>query len=215
VNRRRNSGFTLIEVLVSTTILAIMAGLMSSALFAVTRTARAGEGRLDDSDATRLTLAFLRRVIENAAPLTDIVDGERHALFEGTGDELRFVGHLPAHRGGGGLQFLELRTEGANLVLCYRSAWPEIPFASEDGSWEEHTLIAGVERVHYRYFGEIEDGARPQWRESWPSSDRLPALVEIRIDASGRHWPPVRAAVRTRRPTAQGALFRVHDGTLP
>jgi general secretion pathway protein J len=220
MSRRANSGFTLIEVVVGTTILAMMMALLSSALFGLTSTARAGEARFDEADAVRLVQAFLRRQLEEAAPLTDLVNGEAHALFEGRADAMRFVGRLPAHRGGGGLQFIELRTEtgsgGAALVLRHRPAWPDVAFAQSNESSQEHVLIPDVERVRYRYFGETGDDSPAAWRESWSDADRLPALIEIRIDGTnGRRWAPIRAAVRTRTPTAQVALFRVREGATP
>jgi hypothetical protein len=179
-----------------------------------------GEARFDEADGLRLVHAFLRRSIEEAAPLTDVIDGERHALFEGRADALRFVGHLPAHRGGGGLHFLDLHmrngAEGAELVLRHRPAWPEATFDSHGDDWQQHTLIPSVGRVRFRYFGETEDGAVPQWRESWSGVDRLPALVEIRIDDVGSlGWAPIRAAVRVRAATLQAALLRASDGAIP
>jgi general secretion pathway protein J len=222
--RRRERGFTLVEVLVGTTIFAMMLALLANALSAMTRNVRAGEARLTRIDDTRLVEAFLRRQLGEAVPLTERIDDERHALFDGRSDRLRFVGHLPAHRGGGGLQYLDLALRAPDrgearsadpavrdLVLYHRDAWPDIPFDSRDGdpAWEGQSLVPDVKRVRYRYFGNTDDKTAPEWRDSWSNADRLPLLVRVDIEASdGRSLPTIVAAVRSRVATGQAALVR-------
>ena len=122
--RRRAAGFTLIEVLIGTTVLAIMMTLLTGALFTMTRTARAGESRIEEIDSTQLVYAFLRRQLQNAVPLTERNEGgNQHVLFEGRRDRVRFVGRMQLGDSGG-LQFLELAEASEGLSMRYRDAWP-------------------------------------------------------------------------------------------
>lgn len=238
--RQRHAGFTLVEVLVGTTIFAMMLALLTSALFSMTRSVRSGEARLTEVDDARLVRTFLRRQLSQAFPLTERVEEEQRALFAGLPDELRFVGHLPAHRGGGGLQFLELRTslraaerhragaraarseraepDSRDFVLNYRNAWPDVPFDThvDDTVWDGEVLVEDVRRVRYRYFGNADDESVAEWRHTWTGADRLPMLIELKIEMSdGRGWPPIVAAVRSRSAIAQAQLFRPGENGAP
>lgn len=221
---QRQGGFTLVEVLIGTTIFAMMLALLTSALFAMTRSARAGDARLTGIDDTRLVQAFLRRQLSEAVALTERMDEKQHAFFEGQSDRLRFVGHLPAHRGGGGLQFLELRTEAMpagerdrdalDLVLYHRNAWPDVPFDAriDAADWAKQLLVERVERVHYRYFGNQDDEAPREWHDTWSNADQLPILIKLEIETSdARDWPSIVAAVRSRTAVAQTRLFRLRE----
>lgn len=229
--KRRARGFTLVEVLVGTTIFAMTLALLGNALFAMTRSVRSGEARLTRIDDTRLVEAFLRRQLSEAVPLTERTEDERRVLFDGRSDLLRFVGHLPAHRGGGGLQFLELALrvtdrrdaaravdpETRDLVLYHRDAWPDAPFdmRADDPAWEAQPLITDVQRIRYRYFGNTDDKSPSEWRDSWSDTDRLPVLVKLDIEASGgRSWPTIVAAVRSRSAAGQAGLVRQRKGVV-
>jgi general secretion pathway protein J len=217
-SRRRAAGFTLVEVLVGTTLLTMMLGLLMSALFSMTRGARAGESKLAEVDTARLTLAFLRRQISGAAPITVRSTSDEHVLFDGSGTELRFVGHLPAHRGGGGLQFLELTVDRTaaepNLVLRSRNAWSDADFSSATGGpdWDATVLLREVETVRFSYYGTDDDRVEPRWTERWTDRRRLPQLVKVEIEQRGEElWPALAIAVHTTTAAGQPQLFRAPE----
>jgi prepilin-type N-terminal cleavage/methylation domain-containing protein len=205
---RRIEGFTLIEVLIGTTVLAIMMTLLTSALFTMTRSARAGETRMQEIDSAQLAGAFLRRQLQNAVPLTERGDdGEPHVLFEGRGDSLRFVAHLPLVEGGG-LQFLELAATNDGLSIRYRDAWPDIPFEGASGAWHSRTLLPDVRRARWRYFGAHDDETPGRWSDDWVRADRLPELVRVELKRSDDSVTALAAEVRVRSAVAQVALYR-------
>lgn len=206
-NRRRNAGFTLIEVLIGATLLAILMTLLTNALFTMTRTARAGEARLEDLDSSRLVLSFLRRQLQNAFPMTERDGNDGRALFEGRDDRLRFVGRLPIAEGGG-LQFIEIAVVRGDLVMRYRDAWPDTPFAEPDSEWHGRLLLAGVRRARWRYFGARDEDSAAGWVDRWRGHDRLPALIRLDIDRGDEEMSTLVAEVRVRTAVAQPALFR-------
>ena len=178
------------------------------------RSARAGESRLDAADEARLVRSFLRSQLGNALPVTERKGDEARVLFHGQRQSIRFVGRVPAHRGGGGIQLLELRAEiqsgSPKLVFYYRDAWPDVPFdARVDAAWERRELVESPETVRFRFFGSPDDQSPPGWRDEWSGSDRLPQLIEVGVAQSdARHWPPLIAAVRTPSAAGQMRLFR-------
>jgi general secretion pathway protein J len=208
-HRSRGRGFTLIEVLVATTLLTMMVGLITGSLFSLTRGAQEGHARLDSVDSDRLILSFLRAQISGAVPLTEVRERQQRVYFEGLSNSIRFVGHLPAHRGGGGLQFLQVdaddRFTTSALTLNYRNAWPEVPFerATDSNDWQRTLLMRQVSGVRFRYFGSDDEEQAPVWSDSWVDRSNLPSLVEVTIESTdGRTWPAISIAVRT--PTAEG-----------
>lgn len=206
-NRSRNAGFTLIEVLIGATLLAILMTLLTNALFTMTRTARAGEARLEELDSSELVLSFLRRQLQNVFPMTEREGDEERALFEGRDDRVRFVGHLPIAEGGG-LQFLEIAAVRGDLVMRYRDAWPDTPFAEPDSKWRSRLLLADVRRARWRYFGTRDGDSVAGWTDRWREDDRLPELIRLEIDRGDEGVTTLVAEVRVRTAVAQPALFR-------
>jgi type II secretory pathway component PulJ len=197
----------LIEVLIGATVLAIMMTLLASALFTMTRSARAGETRMERNDSAQLVHAFLRRQIENAVPLTERVDGEEHVLFDGRPDRLRFVGHLPLVEGGG-LQFLELAAANDTLAMRYRAAWPEAPFSTLEDEQQSRELLRDIRRIRWRYFGAPDDETAARWSDEWRGHDRLPELISVQLVHGDASTTTIVGAVRVRTAVAQSALYR-------
>jgi general secretion pathway protein J len=207
IERRRDAGFTLIEVLIGATLLAIMMTLLTSALFTMTRSSRAGEARMEALDSAQLVHSFLRRRLQNAFPLTERDDGNERVLFEGRAERLRFVGHLPLAVGGG-LQFLELGTENGMLAMRYRDAWPDTPFGGPSTEWQRRALLPDVLRARWRYFGARDEDSPARWATEWLEQDRLPELVRLELEHGDRSVTALVAEVRVLSAAAQIGLFR-------
>jgi general secretion pathway protein J len=212
--RRHSAGFTLIEVLIGATLLAIMMTLLTSALFTMTRSARAGESRLEQIDSAQLVHAFLRHQLESAVPLTERVDGEERVLFEGRRDRLSFVGHLPIVEGGG-LQFVELAAAQDTLAMRYRGAWPDVTFESRNAEQQHRALLRDVRRVRWRYFGAPDDESVARWTDEWLDHDRLPELIRAELEHGDESVTTMVAEVRVRTAVAQAALYREPPRSTP
>ena len=54
-------------------------------------------------------------------------------------------------------------------------------------------LVEGLRSASFRYRALEEDGSAGPWQDRWEESERMPLLVELRLeDLDGRPWPPVR-----------------------
>src|SRR5690606_9531074 len=94
-------GFTLIEVLVATALLAAGLALGFATLRAATATVERGEERAQQNELMRAVEGFLRRRLASAHPFAFEVD-ERTGnalLFTGEPDRMRFVSDLPPFLG--------------------------------------------------------------------------------------------------------------------
>lgn len=201
-----SSGFTLMEVLLATLLLAT--GMVVA--FAAVRSASAigsrGEQIARANEQMRAVQGLLRRQLGSAVTLpfvdgdVDHAEGAAPVRFEGAPDRMRFVADLPAYLGRGGpyLHELKVREEGgrAQLVvgLTLLQAGVLLP---EQPARAPELLVDDVKSVVFRYRGvDYPSGELQGWVPQWAASERLPLLVSIEITPQhGAAWPPLVVAL--------------------
>ncbi|KGM55184.1 general secretion pathway protein GspJ [Lysobacter arseniciresistens ZS79] len=201
-------GFTLIEVLLATVLLAAGLAIAFSTLGAATRTAHRGESLAQRSERIRAVEGFLRKRIAAARPLAFATDEDSLVpqRFVGSAERMRFVADLPDYLGRGGphLHDLQVHRDGdeARIEVDFRIVLAGETIAPAEPRPPEQ-LVDGLGEVRFRYRAlDPETGALGEWRDEWEAADRLPLLVEVSIsDLDGREWPPLRIAL----PQAGGA----------
>lgn len=201
-------GFTLIEVLLATALLAGGLALAFATIAAATRTSSRGEAMAAHSERMRAVAGFLRTRIGAARAVPFALD-ESSGLpqrFIGEPDRLRFVADLPDYLGQGGPYLHEFAVEDADdgvrvtvalsLVLAGETFQDDPPRPPE-------LLAEGLSEAGFRYRALDESGALGDWQERWTATEQLPLLVEVTlVDANGRAWPPVVIAPRLAVPGA-------------
>jgi general secretion pathway protein J len=183
--RQDDRGFTLVELLVSLFIFAMLAAAGVSLLTFSVRAQAAAEARLGDLAALRRAGALLASDLAQAAPrVSRDESGASRPAFEGgtgaqAGPALAFV-----RRGWENvddsprpsLQKVEYRLAGDRLE---RLSWPLVDGARPS---TETILLDGVRRIRLRY-----RTRRGEWRDRWDPSSlvELPRAVELVIDVRG------------------------------
>ena len=118
---RRQHGFTLLELTIALTLLALMSSVLYGALGFAGRSWEGGEAKVEATASMRLTHGFLRAQLESQHPLRMRKIPEFPLLFTGTREELRFAAALPARVTGGGIWYYRLAVAGdrerSRLVL--------------------------------------------------------------------------------------------------
>jgi general secretion pathway protein J len=203
----------MVEVLIALSITAlIMLGLVT-ALAAFGKSAARVESQLNQVDDVRLVSGFLRSVMGRSSSAYRVRDPEtgESNLFFGSPDQVVWLGVMPARHGAGGLTLFRLsllpRVDGdRDLVLQY------LPYRGQglDVAWDAvqaRTLAAGVSRVSFAYRGNDDTEG---WRREWLASEDVPALVQVRITAHARDWPPL--VVRMRAVDMTDAGVRIVHG---
>jgi general secretion pathway protein J len=175
---RRVPGFTLIEILLATVLLAAALALAFATLRAATVTVQRGE-----------------------APLGFALDPESGlpTRFLGQVDRMQFVADLPDYLGHGGPYRHDFSVaadgDGVRLLLSL-----EVVQAGETMTQEPvrppEVLADGLESVRFRYRSLDADGRLGEWQTQWEASERLPLQVEVAVrDRQGHDWPTLVVAL--------------------
>lgn len=206
-------GFTLIEVLIATVLLAGGLTLAFATIGAATRTTQRGESMAAHSERIRAVEGFFRRRLEAARPVPfhfepDTGVAER---FIGEPDRMRFVADLPDYLGRGGPYLHDFTIEdggeritlGLNMVVAGT-------VVEESEQRAPEVLAEGLESARFRYRSYAPDGRLGDWQDKWETAEQLPLLVEVTLkDRNGEVWPPVVVALPLAAMTATGATLPV------
>jgi len=192
---RAQSGFTLIEVLLATLLLAAGLALAFATLRASTFTAQRGEEMSQQSERMRAVEGFLRRRIASSLMLgfaTDRSTGEQ-TRFSGTSDRMRFVADLPDYLGRGGphLHDLQVVESGGRprLVISFSAVVAGEPVRERQPRAPE-SLVPDLTSVRFRYRGLTPDNKLGEWEDEWKTPGQLPVQVSIDIESkTAGAWP--------------------------
>jgi general secretion pathway protein J len=196
---RRPRGFTLVEVMLATVLLAAGLALAFATLSAATRTATRGEAMAQRSERERSVANFLRKRLTAIRPVPFATDNSSGLpqRFIGEPARMRFVADLPDYLGRGGPYLHELAigddgrlTLALSMVLAGTTVEEPEPRPPE-------LLAEGLKEAQFRYRAMAEDGSGlGEWQDNWRTSDQLPMLIEVTMtDVDGRLWPPLVVAL--------------------
>jgi len=195
--RFASRGFTLVEVIVALSLVAlIMLGLVS-ALRTFGSTASTLDARAGAGAEARLLADFHRASLMRASPLPLIQTPESGSTvpFSGSDTEMRWLGNLPARHGAGGMHHLRLYASAGGLYLQYLPH----PGGTEPPDWmaaPAHLLSAGLDglRITYQVRPERADEAA-DWLPVWDDPQHLPWRVRIDLAIDGQNRPPLIVAL--------------------
>jgi general secretion pathway protein J len=202
----RARGFTLLEVLVATALLAVGMALAFTTLRTATGSVARAEQLAAKTEQTRSAQRFVRRQVSSALPLVferDQRTGQPQVLL-GEPERMLFVASMPGHLSYGGphLQVLEIVADsdrdrdGYRLQFAYRMRVGEAVVEAGDQR-PPVVLVDGIVDGGFQYRGMEDDGEVGDWRADWPFSNRMPMLVRLDIEFldERRFWPPLAMAL--------------------
>lgn len=210
----RQRGFTLIEVLLATVLLATGLALAFATLRASTATVERGEAMAQRSERMRAVEGFLRRRLASAQPIGFATDPGTGTVirFVGEADRIRFVADLPNYLGRGGphlhdIAVLEDR-EGIRLTAAFAMVLAGETVEEREPRPPE-ALVPDLREARFRYRGLDAENQLTEWSEQWDAVDQLPLQVSIElVSASGGTWPPLVVAL----PQSNGGVGSTASG---
>lgn len=188
---RRDTGFTLLELMIGLALLGFLSILMLSGL-EVTGSAwhrvdshgAAGRERQAAEDQ-------LRRVLVQAAPLP-VADafGEQSVDFIGEEQTLSFLAPLPERFGARIIVRYRLDRDGTALRLGWSLPDGEAGDLTADNP--PTVLLGDLASLAISYFGQDDPTEPPHWQQHWENRKTLPALIKIELGEAGAEtagWP--------------------------
>ena len=189
-------GFTLVELLVGITLVAMIVTLAYGGVRLSTRSWDKAESVIAASDEMRLANGFIRAQLAQARPIPLVeADGDRIA-FQGEPHRVIFIAPMPVQRRNIGMLYLfslGFRQEANQLRLevGYTGYFPDTtPFPGTEAA-ASSILVDKIETGEIAYFGVNEIGEPPRWHDRWERRDALPELVRFRLRTADRNgsWP--------------------------
>lgn len=197
---RAAAGFTLIEVLLATVLLAAGLALGFGTLRAATATVDRGEAMAARTERMRAVEGFLRRRLAAAQPIAfgQNPDTGGALRFIGEPDRIRFVADLPSYLGRGGphLHDVAVFDSDAGAALAVSFGMVLAGETVEEGEARPpEPLVDGLTDLRIRYRGLDEEGLT-DWLDAWDSYEQLPLQVSIEIESEqGGAWPALVVAL--------------------
>jgi general secretion pathway protein J len=201
IDRCREAGFTLVELLVALTLLSFVSlALFGSLRFGMMAWSR-GHAHAERTEHIASVQDILRRLIADAYPLLVSGDPTRpHVAFDGTAGSLSFLASVPIALGAGGRSRFALSADThdgrIDLVIATQ---PELADREDSATALRKTLLARVQAVEFAYFGRARSDKAAQWHDDWIGKTSMPELVRVRVRFAGddaRRWPELVVAPR-------------------
>lgn len=186
------SGFTLVEMVVSLAVTALIALLLIQSLQATGLITRRAQ-RLAAQEEVQLVRGHLRRTL--ASVVRRRRDGQRVPFL---GQDGLLTATIAANDEAERVSEMRLdlaaaaSPDGTGLALVEHTRT-----ASDDaGTEQSEVLLDRIEGLRLRYFGVPGQAGmsdwQPRWVTTWARKDRLPVLIEVTVDfpaADARRWP--------------------------
>lgn len=214
----RESGLTLIELLVALVLLALVSVMLSGGLRFSARAWEYSDSRLEKIERIQAVQHLLRSRLGSAQFSKNQTATERRSppgppgmeAFVGDFDHVEFIAKLPRHHGLGGLYRIAIDGVAGtrntnNLRIRWRPA--ETGFTDiKDGQtedWTETTLLEDIEGLKIEYFGKQDKAENEGWSDVWSDPRKLPSLVRLSVAFSShdpRRWPVLTVKVISATP---------------
>lgn len=202
-----SAGFTLLELLISLSIVGLILIIVFGALRIGSRAWEKGEREVEAHQRERIVLELVKQQLTSAS-LQEIKVGEQKPFYlKGNDRSVSFISRVPVlpdnWLGMAYVQYIVEDEEGGDrerLSFCEKS----VLLLGKDKEMEEPEeddfllLIPGIESLRFEYLkGPEEDGDQPKWQEEWdPETDQgLPLAIRITF-IEKPEMPPIRMIAR-------------------
>jgi len=196
---RKNTGFTLIEVIIAMSIFAILAILSYSGLHSVIMSKTSTEVSLERLQELQMTILTLNSDLQQISnrDAHDALGGSLNKLSTQSSEYLieftRGGWRNPANLARSSLQRVAYQLKDDALIRIY---WPHVDRADEEQR-VERTLIHNIESLEILFLN-----ANQEWKEDWPSATAmasadpaaLPAAIDVRLKMND--WGEIKRLIR-------------------
>lgn len=203
---RKQQGFTLIEVIVVFTLLAMIMAMIFSGIDSGRRTAEKGEKRITAINEIRVIQNIIRSQISKAMAL-GVAESDEGELLKFLGDEqsVTFVSQMPGYLGNGGphIQKLELVSGRNGRELHYThgliSNYDDEDELSEFDDAEPMVLLENIKDGSFAFIELDEEGLPTEWISELENPAAMPLMVQVDLEMNRQAkegWPLLQIALQ-------------------
>jgi general secretion pathway protein J len=191
LERSAQAGFTLLEILVSITLLGFIVLITSQALRAGYRSTETGQNRIESLDRFRTSLNIVESQIQSAFIMkkTDTTLDTDFFQFRGDKTKLEFRSLYSLWGGARGpvsVQY-EVRDNPTGGKALYVS---ETPIVIPDAT-REVKLFDAAHDIFFEYFYKGPTDEKGSWVDDWTEKENVPNRIRLTIDKDARVLPMI------------------------
>lgn len=205
MNRRPDRGSTLVELLISITIVGVVLVIIMGAFRIGIRAWETGERDVESSQRLQIVLSMMKRQLASACNRPVPIEGEKPFVFSGESDLLDFVSSVsltPGNDFGKVRVTYRVRENKGNHFLLeiaernFLSGVMDQPIDALDDE-KIYELIGDAHKLRFEYLRQIVPGEAPDWQPEWDgeSAAGLPAAVKCVLQMNEKS-PPVAIVAR-------------------
>lgn len=185
----RESGFTLLEMLIVLVLLALLAAILSGALFlGITARAHIDVAAKDQADFAAFEQIVMNQ-LSRAYPDWVKVGQSQGIDFAGGPDYISFLAPAVMAQGQGLAEYrLSVTKQNGHNVLLLRS----VLSSSSSAKTLVTSFAPGLKSVKFSYFGPTRDDHQLAWQSDWVMQPTPPDLIRIAVifpPGDGHSWP--------------------------
>ena len=177
-----NKGFTLLELMVSVALLAVIITIISGAIRLSYRSVGSGEKKIESLERQRMSFVIIDSQVQSAFPLTHEDQGVKVLYFEGERDVLTFASNYSIWDGEKG--FVEV-----TYRIITNERGKQVLYASENTIGVENTretkLLEGFDEIYFEYFLRDLGTEEPTWTDLWTDDAAMPQRIAVNLTRGG------------------------------
>jgi general secretion pathway protein J len=204
---RAQGGFTLLELLISIALLAVIVVIIGGAMSLGFRSAESGQKKIEVLERFRTSLNIIESQLQSAYIIkqTGLSIDDNFRQFRGDRSSMQFrsLYSLLGSSKGPVMVTYSVKEDAAGRRAVYGSESSVVLTESS----REIRLLDNATDIYFEYFDKAPTDEKGQWANEWTSKDSLPDKIRMTIDKDGRIFSliiPIRAGMQNRQITRPG-----------
>jgi len=169
----KGHGFTLMEVLITLSIISLIAIVTSSSIMFGVRARDSGEAKIKNLQGLRTIVTMLSQQLKSVYPYKMVSDDKKVVAFKGRHDAIWFA--CATGNSSHTVKWVSYYVENGSLMIN-QGLLPDKKFL-EKVNKDGESLDCGVNKIDFKYLTD-EDS----WDDSWELSSSLPKAVSVKIN---------------------------------
>lgn len=178
-------GFTLLELLISITMIGLIALIVAGAFRLGSRSVEGGERRIESIERLKNSSEIIESQIMSEIPISYEEDGIKKYYFRGDKDHVQFTTTYSIRGGLRGyvLTTLSVDTDKGGKKLLKAKESPLI-----SGIEAETLLFEGFDEIYFEYFYKDPTEEEGKWVSEWTEDENMPEKIRIGLKRAGRDF---------------------------